>query len=280
MKTESWCCRTQRSHMSVAVVLVVALSPAFSLDALAASKDLDPVSMVTIPAGEFLMGNPEGKGRDDERPQRSVHLDEFAIDQVEVTNERYMAFVKATGHRTPPNPYGTGPIQSMKGIEQLPVVQMTWYDAKAYCAWAKKRLPTEAEWEKAARGTDGRLYPWGNDLPNTKRANFDREWEDEHTLHKVGSLPDGNSPYGVKDMAGNVREWVSDWYDAEYYRHAPDRNPQGPDKKGVVRSIRGGSWHSPASDITATARGRGGFALQTHGTGFRCARSLEPTPRE
>jgi len=280
MKTESWCCRAQRSHMSVAVVLVVALSPAFSLDALAASKDLDPVSMVTIPAGEFLMGNPEGKGRDDERPQRSVHLDEFAIDQVEVTNERYMAFVKATGHRTPPNPYGTGPIQSMKGIEQLPVVQMTWYDAKAYCAWAKKRLPTEAEWEKAARGTDGRLYPWGNDLPNTKRANFDREWEDEHTLHKVGSLPDGNSPYGVKDMAGNVREWVSDWYDAEYYRHAPDRNPQGPDKKGVVRSIRGGSWHSPASDITATARGRGGFALQTHGTGFRCARSLEPTPRE
>ena len=280
MKTESWCCRPQRSHMSVAVVLVVALSPAFSLDVLAASKDLDPVSMVTIPAGEFLMGNPEGKGRDDERPQRSVHLDEFAIDQVEVTNERYMAFVKATGHRTPPNPYGTGPIQSMKGIEQLPVVQMTWYDAKAYCAWAKKRLPTEAEWEKAARGTDGRLYPWGNDLPNTKRANFDREWEDEHTLHKVGSLPDGNSPYGVKDMAGNVREWVSDWYDAEYYRHAPDRNPQGPDKKGVVRSIRGGSWHSPASDITATARGRGGFALQTHGTGFRCAHSLEPTPRE
>ncbi|MEQ1679712.1 MAG: formylglycine-generating enzyme family protein [Nitrospira sp.] len=259
----------------MAVVTALALMQSLTLEAFAGAKELDPVPMVTIPAGDFLMGNPEGKGRDDERPQRSVYLDEFAIDQVEVTNERYMAFVKSVGHRTPPNPYGTGPLQSIKGIEQLPVVQTTWYDAKAYCSWAKKRLPTEAEWEKAARGTDGRLYPWGNEPPTAKRANIDREWEDERTLHAVGSLPDGDSPYGVKDMAGNVREWVSDWYDADYYQHAPNRNPQGPDKKGVVRSIRGGSWHSPASDITTSARGRGGFALQTHGTGFRCVRGLE-----
>jgi formylglycine-generating enzyme required for sulfatase activity len=221
------------------------------------------------------MGNPEGKGRADEWPQRSVYLDAFAIDQVEVTNERYMAFVTITGHRHPPNPYGTGPLLSAKGIEQLPVVQTTWYDAKAYCSWAKKRLPTEAEWEKAARGTDGRLFPWGNEPATSKRANFDREWEDEKTLYPVGSLPDGDSPYGVKDMAGNAREWVFDWYDPEYYKHATNLNPQGPDKKGVVRSIRGGSWHSPLADITTSARGRGGFALQTHGTGFRCARSFE-----
>jgi len=261
--------------MTLLAAIALAILPGQPGDAAPSPPELDPVLMITIPAGDFLMGNPEGTGRPDEWPQRSVYLDAFAIDQMEVTNERYMRFVKATGHRTPPNPYGTGPLQSLAGIEQLPVVQTTWYDAKTYCSWAQKRLPTEAEWEKAARGTDGRLYPWGNEPPTLKRANFDREWEEEKTLHPVGSLPGGDSPYGVKDMAGNAREWVSDWYDAEYYQHAPERNPQGPDKKGVVRSIRGGSWHSPASDLTTAARGRGGFALQTHGTGFRCARSIE-----
>jgi len=232
----------------------------------------DPVPMVTIPAGPFLRGNPEGVGRADEWPQRSIILDAFAIDQVEVTNERYLAFVAASGHRHPPNPYGTGSLLSAKGIERLPVVQVTWYDAKAYCAWAKKRLPTEAEWEKAARGPDGRKFPWGNETATSERANFDREWEEENTLRPVGALPQGDSPYGVKDLSGNAREWVQDWYDAHYYEEAPARNPRGPEK-GIVRSIRGGSWHSPVADITASARGRGGFALQTHGTGFRCAKS-------
>ncbi len=248
----------------------------FFLPVTAASppSEMDPVHMITIPAGEFLMGNAEGVGRADEWPQRSVHLDAFAIDHVEVTNERYLLFVATTGHRSPPNPYGNGLLESAKGIENLPVVQATWYDANAYCRWAKKRLPTEAEWEKAARGTDGRRFPWGDAPPTPERANFDREWDGENTLHPVGSLPLGGSPYGVKDMAGNAREWVQDWYDADYYTRAPNRNPPGPEKSGVVRSIRGGSWHSPVSDITTSARGRGGFALQTHGTGFRCARSL------
>src|SRR4051794_17411075 len=232
---------------AAAVALTCMAAQALVVSAAPAAKDLDPVPMVTIPLGEFLMGSPEGTGRADEWPQRSVYLDAFAIDQVEVTNERYMAFVATTGHRNPPNPYGTGPLLSIKGIEQLPVVQTTWYDAKAYCSWAKKRLPTEAEWEKAARGTDGRRFPWGNDDPTPSRANFDREWDGDKTLAPVGSLSEGASPYGVKNMAGNAREWVQDWYDHDYYKHAPHRNPQGPER-GVVRSIRGGSWHSPLSD--------------------------------
>ena len=162
---------TRRSTRWRAIVATVALASAAVIApvvaATPASNEIDPVPMVTIPAGEFLMGNPKGTGRADEWPQRSVYLDEFAIDQVEVTNARFLVFVATTGHRSPMNPYGTGPLVSVKGIEQLPVVQATWYDAKAYCSWAKKRLPTEAEWEKAARGTDGRLFPWGN-VPDRK----------------------------------------------------------------------------------------------------------------
>ncbi len=261
----------RRIGLFVTAACAVALTPVLAAPSL---KELDPVPMVTVPAGSFLMGSQNPNGRADEWPQRTVYVDTFAIDQVEVTNERYMTFVAMTGHRSPPNPYGTGVLLSAKGIEQLPVVQVTWYDAKAYCAWAKKRLPTEAEWEKAARGTDGRTFPWGDDVPTPKRANFDREWVEDKTLHQVGSLPGGDSPYGIKDMSGNAREWVQDWYDPDYYANGADRNPQGPEK-GIVRVIRGGSWHSPLSDITATARGRGGFALQTHGTGFRCVRGGE-----
>ncbi len=238
------------------------------------TSERDPVPMVTISAGKFLMGNETGVGRLDEWPRRKIYLDAFAIDTYEVTNARYLVFVEQTGHRFPPNPYGDGLLRTPNGIEDLPVVQVNWYDAVEYCHWAGKRLPTEAEWEKAARGTDGRLFPWGSDPPKGKRANYDREWAERRTLHPVGSLPEGQSPYGVHDMAGNAREWVQDWYAQDYYSRAPLRNPKGP-RSGVLRVIRGGSWHSLISDIRATARGKGGFALRTHGTGFRCARDRE-----
>lgn len=236
--------------------------------------DRDPVAMITIPSGPFLMGNQAGVGRQDEQPQRRVYLNAFAIDRYEVTNARYLRFVRETGHRFPPNPYGAGVLESASGIENLPAVQVSWYDAVSYCQWAGKRLPTEAEWEKAARGTDGRLFPWGMEPATARHATFDREWVEEETLHPVGARPAGRSPYGVDDMAGNAREWVRDWYDPAYYASAPSRNPTGPEH-GVVRVIRGGSWHSPITDIRATARGKGGFALRTHGTGFRCARNLD-----
>ncbi len=253
-----------------ALVATIGLIGVFPPGAGSSPGKRDPVEMVRIAAGPFLMGNPKGVGRRDEQPRRKFYLDSFFIDRYEVTNARYLNFVNQTGHRPPPNPYGDGAFTSAEGIEQLPVVQINWYDAVEYCQWAGKRLPTEAEWEKAARGTDGRLFPWGNNGATATHANFDREWVGKKTLHPVGARPAGRSPFGVEDMSGNAREWVQDWYQPDYYEKAPDRNPKGPEG-GVLRVIRGGSWHSPIADIRATARGKGGFALRTHGTGFRCA---------
>jgi len=234
----------------------------------------DHVTMVTIPAGPFIRGNAEGNGRPDESPKRKIYVNAFMIDAFEVTNSRYLAFIAATGHMEPFNVYGEGSLFDVKGIDDLPVVQVTWHDAADYCQWVGKRLPSEAEWEKAARGTGGRVYPWGNDSPSPAHANYDGEWKGKDTLKPVGSLPRGASAYGVHDMAGNAREWVQDWYDKDYYQRAPLRNPRGPEE-GLLKGIRGGSWHSFDSDIRSAARGKGGFALKTHGTGFRCARDYD-----
>jgi formylglycine-generating enzyme required for sulfatase activity len=231
----------------------------------------DDVPMVNIPEGSFIRGSSEGTGRSDEMPREKIYVDAFSIDKFEVTNKRYLAFIAATGHKEPFNVYEEGTLFKVADIHDLPVVQVTWHDAADYCQWVGKRLPTEAEWEKAARGTDGRIYPWGNEEPSPLHANYDREWAGKETLKPVGSLPQGTSPYGVQDMSGNAREWVQDWYDKDYYQQAPKRNPKGPDKS-LLKVIRGGGWRSFDSDIRAAARGKGGFALKTHGTGFRCAR--------
>jgi formylglycine-generating enzyme len=237
----------------------------------------DPVEMVTIPAGSFIRGSKPGEGRLDEQPRRKIFLNAFSIDKYEVTNVRYSEFLKETLHRPPLNVYGDKPLmEESPEIANVPVVQVTWHDAVDYCFWAGKRLPTEAEWEKAARGTDARRFPWGDDSPDLLKANFDKEWEDTRTLKDVGALPKGQSPYGLHHMAGNVREWVQDWYDADYYAASPERNPKGPDN-GILKVVRGGSWKSFEADLRAASRGKGGFALKTHGIGFRCARDMTPT---
>lgn len=233
----------------------------------------DPVEMVIIPAGPFIRGSAPGEGRLDEQPRRKIYLNAFAIDKYEVSNAHYMKFLDETLHKPPLNVFAERPFNEEEGIADLPVVQVTWHDAVDYCFWAGKRLPTEAEWEKAARGTDGRLFPWGDEAPTPQRANFEKDWEGKKTFVEVTALPEGQSPSGLFNLSGNVREWVQDWYDTEYYSSSPDKNPRGPET-GILKVLRGGSWRSFDTDVRATSRGKGGFALKTHGIGFRCARDV------
>ena len=217
--------------------------------------------MVRIPAGPFTMGSDE-YGRDEE-PAHQVFLDAYLVDQFEVTNRAYELFVQKTWHR----PAAFSADRALNGDSQ-PVVGVNWFDAGKYCRWAGKRLCTEAEWEKAARGTDGRVFPWGDAPPTAGRLNFNGLVG--HTV-SVGSYPDGQSPHGLYDMSGNVWEWVSDWFRVDYYKTSPVRNPHGPDSGGI-RVYRGGGWTNGIAAVRANERGR--LVPQAMGPdiGFRCCR--------
>ena len=229
--------------------------------------------MVTIAAGPFVRGTEHGGF--DERPTRTIHLDEFSIDRFEVTNHQYQQFVVATGHRKPglPSRYAKSGAK-VRGMNQ-PIVYVSWDDAEAYCRWKGKRLPTEAEWEKAMRGTDGRLWPWG-DTEQSDGANWARVNDGHEATARVGTFQLDKSPYGVMDGAGNVMEWVADWYDETYYKSSPDHNPPSPEY-GTYRVLRGGSYTTTGGDVRITSQSKMMQDFRDETIGFRCASSSNPS---
>lgn len=284
--------------------------------------------MILIPEGTFLMGSTkedieklleqdksiETYRLNNEIPQREIFLSAYYIDKYPVTNAQFSQFIEANGYKKKLywseagwqyvldfNPSGSNDIDAiLQGDKDCPAVNISWYEAEAFANWAGKRLPTEAEWEKAARGADGRIYPWGNDFDKT-RLNCAEAKIEKST--PVTQYPQGQSVYGCFDMAGNVWEWIKDWYDSQYYHNAPDKNPQGPDvpeekpysgrpeEVGVsiyelkpslsktlttCKVIRGGSWNgSGIVHIRCANRDYDEPSFKSDIIGFRCAKSIE-----
>jgi len=242
---------------------------------------IDGMLMEIVPAGKFTMGNDSGDS--DEKPAHEVDLDSFWIDQTEVTNAMYQLCVQAKKCNPPSD-------ETYFGKEQYanyPVVYVSWNDASQYCTWAGRRLPTEAEWEKTARGVNHRVYPWGNEF-SCQKGNFDDETkfdpyvvpggpncDGNEYLSPVGSYSSGKSHYGVLDMAGNVWEWVADWYSDTYYSNSPSMNPMGP-ASGKLRVLRGGSWSVSVNVVRSSNRYNFDPATSSSDIGFRCAMDATP----
>lgn len=295
--------------LTARIIVIATLATAFTIlnTTVRAEESLSPQDMVYIGHGPSVMGMDKkvlpdsgkkltaydkrmmtpwsAKAFHDEGPAHTVILDSYLIDKYEVSNKDYEEFMKATGHSAPA--YWDDP---RLNNQRQPVVGVNWDDAKAFCEHRDKRLPTEAEWEKAARGPHGNMYPWGNEFDPNK-ANFGKN---ELAATEVDSYPDGVSYYGVYNMSGNAFEWVSDWYDPSYYRrHKTTVNPGGPDKPvwlggtgtyvdrltvGEKRVIRGGSWIAPEATLRTTHRFWNDPLNNSYGVGlgFRCARTAPP----
>jgi formylglycine-generating enzyme required for sulfatase activity len=245
----------------ILLALLVLLATAFVAEAgppQTFKNPKDGAIMVLIPAGEFLMGSEESPGKtpSDEQPAHKVYLDAFYIDKYEVTNTRYERYDPK--HRR----------SKYSACNDCPVTNVSWEEAKNYCTWAGGRLPTEAEWEKAARGPQNYLYTYGNTY-NQKLARTGRPWPEGAV--KVGLYPPND--YGVYDMTGNVWEWCSDWYAKYYYGVSPNKNPQGP-ARGMRRVLRGGAWNTGPQYAYAANRGSDEPVMRFHSFGFRCARGI------
>lgn len=242
------------------------------------------MEMAYIPPGEFLMGSTEKDGivgqavGVDETPQHSVNLKGFYIDRYEVANGQYKVFIDATGHRLPTSNY-TGPYaweagSPPRGKENIAVTDVSWHDAEAYCRWAGKRLPTEAEWEKAARGTDGRQWPWGNEF---KKEYCNVKYTGYGELLPAGNVPGDISPYGVNDMCGNVSEWTASWY-LPYPGSALQRDSFGE----TYKVVRGGSLVMSSFPYSRSAYRANTYKpdYRHRGIGFRCVKDAEEKSEE
>ena len=266
-----------------------------------------PAGMVLVPAGDFTMGSTTGNtdGNFDEQPVHTVYLNAFYIDKYEVTNAQFKSFIDAGGYTTQafwsvagwsartthgwtqPYWWTAGTYHSGPAWPDFPVVGVTWYEAEAYANFAGKRLPTEAEWEKAARGTDQRTYPWGNSIGSSRANYFGSGDPFDNSSTPVGfydgqlsrtrprfQTTNSPSPYGAYDMAGNVWEWVADWYDGNYYSVSPSSNPPGP-LTGSHRVLRGGAWGYDPAYLRSAFRNDDGYpSYRSNTVGFRCARTL------
>ncbi len=250
----------------IVIALISACKPAKPLAGTVRVSDLDGMQQVFVPAGAFEMGSSasDKAADEDEKPQHMVSLDSFWMDRTEITNALYAGCVAAGACTAPAHSSRYGDPK----YTNHPILGSAWTQAQSYCTWAARRLPTEAEWEKAARGTDGRIYPWGNTPPENNFLNFDQQVDD---TSPVGVYPQGASPYGALDMAGNVWEWVADWYDPIYYSHSPASNPSGGIESNL-RVLRGGDRDSISKNVRVTER-FWAFPGRNDTDGFRCAQS-------
>ncbi len=272
---------------SLTILFLIMVSVAFLAEESKAITAV-PDDMVLINAGGFTRGvdNTKGENFSDEAPAKMIYISSYYLDKYEVSNAKYTEFIIATDHPAPA-------YWDHRKLNQpnQPVTGVNWFDANTYCHWANKRLPSEAEWEKAARGPAGSIYPWGNKLEYSK-ANFAKgKSGQKYITDSVDAHDDGVSYYGVYNMAGNVFEWVQDWYSSNYYSTDETRNPIGPKSHGgnnieiinaknepdlTKKVIRGGSWFAPAQSITTTHRFWNNPINNSYGVGlgFRCAQSL------